>query len=136
MIGLDCIETVVDEAIALKCNVIISHHPIVFTGLKTLTGKTYIERVIVKAIKKKPQEVFFWKTHSGAELDLFWQDKGKNWGIEFKYGDAPSATKSMHISISDLSLEHLWVLYPGKENYKLTPKITVSSLMGFLGSYG
>lgn len=87
---------------------------------------------IVKSIKKRPQEVYFWKTHSGAELDLFWQDKGKNWGVEFKYSDAPTATKSMHISISDLELEHLWVIYPGKENYKLSSKITVSSLMAFL----
>lgn len=87
---------------------------------------------IVKSIKKRPQEVYFWKTHSGAELDLFWQDKGKNWGVEFKYSDAPTATKSMHISISDLELEHLWVIYPGKENYKLSSKITVSSLVDFL----
>jgi predicted AAA+ superfamily ATPase len=89
---------------------------------------------VIKALKKRSSEVFFWKTHAGAELDLFWQDKGKNWGIEFKYGDAPTATKSMHISITDLKLSHLWVVYPGKEDYKLTEKISVSSLFSFIAS--
>lgn len=51
LIALDCIEAVVDEAIKLKCELIIAHHPIVFSGLKSLTGKNYIERVIIKAIK-------------------------------------------------------------------------------------
>lgn len=48
---LDSTEAVVDEAISLGHNVIIAHHPIVFTGLKTFTGKNYIEKTIVKAIK-------------------------------------------------------------------------------------
>lgn len=51
LISLDCIESVVDEAIATKCGLIISHHPILFSGLKQITGKNYIERVILKAIK-------------------------------------------------------------------------------------
>lgn len=86
----------------------------------------------IEALGKRAQEVFFWKTHGGAELDLFWQDKGKNWGVEFKYSDAPTLTKSMHISLSDLDLEHLCVIYPGKEKYKLTPKITVTNLANFI----
>lgn len=48
---LDCIESVVDEAIEKGCNLIIAHHPIVFSGLKSLTGKNYIERTVIKAIK-------------------------------------------------------------------------------------
>lgn len=48
---LDCIEEVVDEAIERGCNLIIAHHPIVFSGLKSLTGKNYIERTVIKAIK-------------------------------------------------------------------------------------
>ena len=51
MISLDCIEAVVDEAIATNCQVIISHHPIVFKGFKKFNGKTYVERVIEKAIR-------------------------------------------------------------------------------------
>jgi dinuclear metal center YbgI/SA1388 family protein len=51
LVSLDCTEAVVDDAIAKGCQVIVSHHPIVFKGLKKLNGKTYVERVIEKAIK-------------------------------------------------------------------------------------
>lgn len=51
LVTLDCIEIVVEEAIQQKCNLIIAHHPIVFKGIKRLTGKNYVERTIIKAIK-------------------------------------------------------------------------------------
>ena len=51
LISLDCTEEIVDEAIQKGCGLIISHHPIVFRGLKKFTGKNYVERVIIKAIK-------------------------------------------------------------------------------------
>ncbi|RVU01433.1 Nif3-like dinuclear metal center hexameric protein [Mucilaginibacter limnophilus] len=51
LISLDCTEAVVDEAIATGCQVIISHHPIVFRGLKRFNGRSYVERVVEKAIK-------------------------------------------------------------------------------------
>lgn len=51
LLTLDCLEDVVDEAIARGCELIIAHHPIVFKGLKSLTGKNYVERVILKAIR-------------------------------------------------------------------------------------
>ena len=51
LVSLDCREEVVDEAIAKGCNLIISHHPIVFKGLKKLNGKNYVERTVLKAIK-------------------------------------------------------------------------------------
>lgn len=51
LICLDAVEAVIDEAIAKKCNLVVAHHPIIFSGLKKITGKNYIERVIIKAIK-------------------------------------------------------------------------------------
>jgi dinuclear metal center YbgI/SA1388 family protein len=51
IISLDCTEQVIEDAIANDCNVIVSHHPIVFSGLKKLNGKNYIERTVIKAIK-------------------------------------------------------------------------------------
>ena len=48
---LDCTEEVVEEAIRKKCNLIIAHHPIIFSGLKKLNGNNYIERTIIKAIQ-------------------------------------------------------------------------------------
>lgn len=53
MITLDCTEAVADEAIAENCNVIISFHPIIFSGLKKITGNSYVERVAIKAIENK-----------------------------------------------------------------------------------
>lgn len=51
LIALDCLEEVVDEAVKHNCNLIISHHPIVFSGLKKLNGSNYVERTVMKAIR-------------------------------------------------------------------------------------
>ena len=51
LVTLDTLEAVVDEAIENNCNLIVSFHPIIFSGLKKLTGKTYVERVVIKAIQ-------------------------------------------------------------------------------------
>ena len=51
LVSLDTTEAVVQEAIDNNINLIVSHHPIIFSGLKSITGKNYIERVIIKAIK-------------------------------------------------------------------------------------
>ena len=51
LVTLDTLESVVDEAIDKNCNLIISFHPIIFKGLKSLTGKNYVERTVIKAIK-------------------------------------------------------------------------------------
>jgi dinuclear metal center YbgI/SA1388 family protein len=53
LVSLDCIESVVDEAIRMNCNTILSHHPILFNGIKSITGENYIERTIIKAIKNE-----------------------------------------------------------------------------------
>ncbi|MEK6781619.1 MAG: Nif3-like dinuclear metal center hexameric protein [Bacteroidota bacterium] len=51
LVTLDCTEAVVDEALNLKCNLIVAHHPIIFEGLKKLIGQNYVERTVIKAIK-------------------------------------------------------------------------------------
>lgn len=50
LVTLDTLENVVDEAISKKYNLIVSFHPIIFKGLKKLTGSNYVERVVLKAI--------------------------------------------------------------------------------------
>lgn len=47
----DALENVIDEAIAKNCNMIVCFHPILFSGLKKITGKNYVERSVIKAIK-------------------------------------------------------------------------------------
>lgn len=51
LIALDCTEEIIEEAINKGCNLVIAHHPIVFKGLKSFTGKNYVERTVIKAIK-------------------------------------------------------------------------------------
>lgn len=51
LVSLDTTEEIVQEAIDKNLNLIISHHPIIFSGIKSLTGETYIERALIKAIK-------------------------------------------------------------------------------------
>ncbi len=51
LVTLDTLEAIVDEAIEKKCNLIVSFHPIIFSGLKKITGKNYVERTVLKAIK-------------------------------------------------------------------------------------
>lgn len=76
----------------------------------------------------RPSQAYFWGTHSGAELDLVFLHKGKRYGIEVKYNEAPSLTASMRSSVSDLSLEHLWIVYPGSEAYPVEKNISTLPL--------
>lgn len=74
------------------------------------------------------RDAYFWATHAGAELDLMVMLDGKRYGFEFKYADAPGAGRSMHIAVTDLDLEHLWVIYPGQEKYAISDKISAIPL--------
>ena len=71
LITLDTLEATVDEAIAKNCNLIISFHPIIFSGLKKLTGKNYVERTVLKAIKN---DIAIYAIHTALDN----QHKGVN----------------------------------------------------------
>ena len=64
LISLDCTEAVVQEAIDQGCNLIIAHHPIVFKGLKSLTGKDYVERTMILAIKN---DIAIYASHTNLD---------------------------------------------------------------------
>ena len=83
-----------------------------------------------RAIGKRREELAFWATHSGAEVDLFWQEHGRNWAVEIKYADAPRLTPSMASAVKDLELARLWVLYPGNRAYPLAPAVSTLPLTG------
>ena len=87
---------------------------------------------LCRVLDKDENEYFFWATHSGAEVDLFWQDGGKSYGAEFKYADAPVLTKSMKIAVNDLGLTHLFVIYPGKSDYKISDKVSAISFRSMI----
>jgi predicted AAA+ superfamily ATPase len=75
-----------------------------------------------------PNAAYFWGTHAGAEIDLVFQHKGRRYGMEVKFSEAPSLTPSMRIAVSELNLERLWIVYPGNEVYPVTEKITALPL--------
>lgn len=72
-----------------------------------------------------PDEMYFWATHNGAELDLLLFRAGKRYGFEIKRSDAPKLSPSMKIALEDLGLDRLFVLYPGNISYALTTKVKV-----------
>ena len=66
----------------------------------------------------------FWTTHAGSELDLLVNIAGRRYGVECKYTEAPGITRSMRTAIRDLQLQHLWVVYPGNEEYELDEAVS------------
>lgn len=64
LVSLDCTEAVVEEAVAAGCNLVVSHHPIVFRGLKSLTGADYVERTVISALKNG---VALYATHTNLD---------------------------------------------------------------------
>lgn len=82
----------------------------------------------IRLIQLKEDEIFFFGVHTGAELDLVFEKRGRLYGIEVKYTQAPSLTPSMRFALEELSLKHLWVIYPGGQDYSLSRNVTVISL--------
>jgi predicted AAA+ superfamily ATPase len=87
---------------------------------------------ICRQLQTSPEECYFWKTQNGAELDLMILKNGKRLGFEIKYTDRPGITRSMRTAIEDLKLNHLFVIYPGKEAFPLDEKITAHGLDNML----
>jgi len=103
LISLDCTEDIVDEAIAKKCNFIISHHPIIFSGLKKITGKNYVERTIIKAIKN---DIAIYAIHTNLDNVLI--------GVNKKIGQ-------------QIGLQNLKILSPKKQVLKKLATFVPSS---------
>ena len=95
----------------------------------------FVINQIVAAKNLYPGTYFFFRAHSGSELDFFWQKDGKNFGVEVKYSDAPGLSKSMTSVVSDLNLHQLYVICPKAEDYRLAEKIIVCSLPSFLQNH-
>jgi predicted AAA+ superfamily ATPase len=71
-------------------------------------------------------EAYFYAIHSGSELDLYFPTRSL--GIEIKFNDAPKVTRSMHITMQDLGLKELRVVYPGKQSFELAEGIKAMPL--------
>lgn len=83
---------------------------------------------IIQYLDLADEDIFFWGVHTGAELDFLFQRGGKFFGIEVKYNEAPKLTPSMQSALEELSLKHLWVIYPGDKSYPLAKNVSVVPL--------
>lgn len=68
LLTLDCTEAIVEEAIQKDCNLIIAHHPVIFGGIKSLTGKNDVERTLIKALK---HDVAIYAIHTNLDNVLY-----------------------------------------------------------------
>ena len=92
LLSLDVTESVIDEAVSLGCNLIISHHPLAFKPFKSLTGRTYIERCMIKAIK---HDIVIYAAHTNLD--------NASQGVNFKLAEM-------------LGLQQLRILSPKKDS--------------------
>lgn len=77
---------------------------------------------VLRAVR--PADAYFWRTHTGAELDLFFTVRGRRYGVEAKLASAPTVSRSMHVALEDLRLEHLFVVHAGRHAFPMTERIT------------
>ncbi|NNN06951.1 MAG: ATP-binding protein [Elusimicrobia bacterium] len=83
---------------------------------------------IIRSSGATAEEVYFWATHSAAELDLLIVKDGKRRGYEIKFADVPRPTKSMRIALADLRLDSLTIVYPGDKSFRLDKRIDALGL--------
>lgn len=91
----------------------------------------YAIEEVIRSVK--PDEVYFWATHNGAEIDLVLSKSGHRYGVEFKRADAPTLTPSMRIALEDLKLERIAVIYPGEKRYALHKKVNAVPFSAITG---
>lgn len=88
----------------------------------------YALEEIIRKFEARQNECYFWATQGGAELDLMILKNGERLGFEFKFTDSPKITSSMRIAFDDLKLDHLFVIFPGKDSFPLSENITAQGL--------
>ena len=87
---------------------------------------------ILRTMRTPSEQVFFWATHGGAELDLLIIQSGRRVGFEFKRTESPSLTPSMRSALKDLDLHSLTVVHGGRTNYELAPRVRAVAVPDFL----
>lgn len=87
----------------------------------------FVIEEIIRTLKVSPEECFYWRTHTGIELDLLIVRGNSKFGFEIKMVDKPSITKAMHISYQDLELDHMYLVHPGDVSWQLDKWITALS---------
>ncbi len=82
---------------------------------------------IIQLLELSEESVYFWGTHTGAEIDLLVTHAGKRFGIEIKRTTSPKVTPSMRSALEALQLEEVIVVHAGEESYRLAPQVRAVS---------
>ena len=123
IISLDCIEEIIEEAIATNCNLVICHHPIVFKGLKSLTGKNYIEKTVIKAIKN---DISIYASHTNLD-----NVKG---GVSFKIAEKIGLKNVKILQPKKGNLQKLITYSPVKDTESVLDALSLAGA-GNIGNY-
>ncbi len=123
LLTVDVTEEVIDEAINKKANLIIAHHPIIFNGLKSITGKNYIERIVAKAIKN---DVAVYAAHTN--MDVIWG------GVNTKLGEKLGLLNMKILSPKKGELRKLVTFVPDEHSGKVR-KAIFDAGAGNIGHY-
>ncbi|MGK0414561.1 MAG: dinuclear metal center YbgI/SA1388 family protein, partial [Polaribacter sp.] len=123
LVTLDTLEEIVDEAIAKNCNLIVSFHPIIFSGLKKLNGNSYVETVVLKAIKN---DIAIYATHTAL-------DNSKN-GVSAKICEVLGLTKTKILIPKKGIIQKLTTYVPAENAPKLKDSLFAAGA-GNIGNY-
>ena len=92
------------------------------------TWEGFALKTVVEKLDALPEMCFFWRTHTGAELDLLIIKGGKRLGFEFKRTSAPQLTRSMQNAAQTLGLERLFVIHAGVDSFPVKKGINALPL--------
>lgn len=123
LVCLDATEAVVDEAIAMNCNLIVAHHPIVFRGLKKFSGNSYVERAIVKAVKN---DIAIYAIHTNLD--------NVNTGVNGRIADMLGLVKRSILQPKSGLIEKLQVFSPASHSEKIEQALFEAGA-GNIGNY-
>jgi predicted AAA+ superfamily ATPase len=87
---------------------------------------------VIRHHSARAEECYFWRTHTGDELDLCIEQNGRLAGFEFKFTSAPRLTSSMMVSLQDLELDKITVIYPGEKCFHLHEKVEAIGLGNYI----
>lgn len=108
MVCHDALEHVVDEAISKNTNLIVTFHPIIFSGLKSLTGKNYVERAVIKAIENK---IAIYAIHTAFDNDYF--------GVNYRICEQLGLKNQQILMPKQGNLQKLEVMVPEDDTEKV-----------------